>query len=309
MLSGARLLDDIDDPFPLSTELLPQRPGLATLPNRTEEGPHIVERFRSPLGHYRVHRKIWSEALDCERQITVFLPHEYKLARESRFPVLYMQDGQNLFEGAPSTRSRGTWGIDRSCARLFAHRHATPTIIVGIDNDPDNRADDYAPEFDPNHRCGGARASAYSQFVSGEVKPLIDDLYRTDSDRLHTSIGGSSLGALAALNIALEHPNSFGNVLAMSPTFWWGNFVMADRYRDIQWRDTRFVIDFSSHESEAMQRGGWDFARQLQHSGWRHGEDLHVSQYIPRLPVEEHGHNEPSWGLRFANLFKLLQRV
>ena len=147
------------------------------------------------------------------RRIAALLPHDYDRSKR-RYPVIYLQDGQNLFdEFAPY----GNWELDRRMAWLAA-RGRGDVIVVAIDHAEEKRIAEYSPPHET--RLARGEADAYGSFVVDALKPLIDRTYRTLSDRTDTAIGGSSLGALAALQVAMAHADVFGKAMLLSPSIW-----------------------------------------------------------------------------------------
>jgi predicted alpha/beta superfamily hydrolase len=150
------------------------------------------------------------------RDLLVWLPPGYDdPANKNRmYPVLYMQDGQNVFEQMPGLP--GEWQADEATERLIAEGKIEPMIIIGIPSIGATRMSEYSPVVVMDGVP--ARGSWYARFIVDEVKPRIDRLFRTDPRPERTGIGGSSLGGLIALHAASQHPDTFGLVLAESPS-------------------------------------------------------------------------------------------
>ena len=148
------------------------------------------------------------------RRIWIYLPPNYQTSTR-RFPVLYLQDGQNLFDRA--TAFSGEWEVDETMNRLVAAGDGG-CIVVGIDNDGAQRLNEYSAWNNPAY--GGGEADRYARFIVETLKPYVDANYRTRPDRLSTGIGGSSMGSLLAMYAAREHEQTFGKVLVFSPAFW-----------------------------------------------------------------------------------------
>lgn len=148
------------------------------------------------------------------RDLIVWLPPGYDDAANAKktYPVLYLQDGQNLFEQLPGLPAE--WGADETAAKLIAEKKIEPIIIVGIPNTGAGRMSEYLPV--PAYDGVVPRGAEYVDFLVREVKPRIDSAFRTRPDAENTGIGGSSLGGLIALEAATEHPEVFGKVLAES---------------------------------------------------------------------------------------------
>lgn len=166
-------------------------------------------------------------------KVRVWLPPEYVTAKRTRFAVVYMQDGQNLFDPSAST-THGAWEIDRHIIALRKANRIRPTIVVAIWNSGDNRSRDYGPQaplmtVDAELRALTPRASAdasreplsdaYLRFMVKELKPYIDSHYRTKPDRDNTFVVGSSMGALFSLYALSNYPDVFGGAGCLS-THW-----------------------------------------------------------------------------------------
>jgi predicted alpha/beta superfamily hydrolase len=193
-----------------------------------DEGPQkisiVVQKWGTPTsakstitGTLKRHEQISSQFLTRSRNINVWLPPDYEEC-DKRYPVLYLQDGKNLFD--ESTAAFGVeWRADESAMELITKQEIPSLIIVGIWNTAD-RMEEYTLTKDERLNLGG-RGLDYIRFVVEELKPLIDRTYRTRIDRESTSIGGSSLGGLIAMHACLEQPDVFGHCLAFSPSLGW----------------------------------------------------------------------------------------
>ncbi len=160
-----------------------------------------------------------SRTLGNTRRVTLYLPEAYDREPERRFPVLYMHDGQNLFD--PARSSFGTeWRVDETVDWLIAEGIIEPLIVVGVDNTWD-RMGEYTPSFDPDFPEEGGRGPAYADFLVHEVKPWVDAAARTRCGANDTGLVGSSLGGLISLYILQRHPGVFGRVGCVSSSFWW----------------------------------------------------------------------------------------
>ena len=162
-----------------------------------------------------------SAILGNQREITIYLPAGYDEHPERRYPVLYMQDGQNLFDAERAYIPGQHWRMTEAADQAIGERTASPMIIVGADHTGTGRMDEYTPVKDRKHD-GGGRASDYVRFVGEELKTAIDGQYRTLADPDNTAIGGSSLGGLVTLHALFTRRDLFGRAAAMSPSVWWG---------------------------------------------------------------------------------------
>lgn len=175
------------------------------------------------------HRSLPSKFV-VPREIDVWLPPGYESAPNERFPVIYMHDGQNIFE-ATSAFGGAAWEVDRAMLRLIAAGKTKGAIVVGVWNTGMGRYGEYMPQKAihagsvpmnvGNHSIPSSviRSDAYLRFLTEELKPFIDGAYRTQPDRSHTSVMGSSMGGLISAYALAEYPNVFGRAACVS-THW-----------------------------------------------------------------------------------------
>jgi predicted alpha/beta superfamily hydrolase len=176
-------------------------------------------------GDLRLHQ-LESRIFANTRTIRVLLPPGYDAPenRSRRYPVLYMLDGQNLFDACLSDVSHNEWGMDETVYRLVAEKKIPPLIVVGVDHAGKDRAHEYLPYKDyvgdPDMPEPAGRS--FPDFLVKEVMPLVDGAYRTLPGQPNTGIGGSSYGGVATLYALLAQPGRFGYGLIESPTMWIG---------------------------------------------------------------------------------------
>ncbi len=156
--------------------------------------------------------------LNRSRRIMIYLPPDYETTQK-RYPVMYMHDGQNLFDDA--TSFSGEWGVDESLNELHAQGDYG-CIVVGIDNGGGLRIDELAPWVNPDYNEGGEGAQ-YMNFIVETLKPYVDGNYRTFTGRDYTAIMGSSLGGLISQYGLMEHQNVFSKAGIFSPAFWFND--------------------------------------------------------------------------------------
>jgi predicted alpha/beta superfamily hydrolase len=157
--------------------------------------------------------------LDRNRRIWLYLPPDYFMSTKN-YPVLYMQDGQNLFDNL--TSFSGEWQVDETLNTLF-NQGDYGAIVVGIDNGGSNRLDEYSPWI--NAQYGGGQGDEYMAFLAETLKPYIDANFRTRTEPAMNALVGSSMGALIATYGATEYPMLFGKIGSFSPAYW---FAMSD---------------------------------------------------------------------------------
>lgn len=231
------------------------------------------------------------------RAVEVWLPPGYAAAPSRRFPVLYLHDGQNLFDEAAAGAE---WQVDETAQRLVETGAIGPLIVVAVASGP-QRVVDYTPTADGSHGHGGGGAAAYARFLVEELKPLIDRRYRTLPGRAHTAVGGSSLGGLVSLWLALHHGDTFGSALVVSPSLWWdGGFA----YRDLAaWSAAaprpRMWLDMGGAESAGALASARRLRDELREQGW-------TDATLRYVEAPEGRHDEASWAERVEGMLRFL---
>lgn len=201
------------------------------------------------VGDLRSHLAFPSKFLGNQRTLTVYLPPGYRENLARRYPVLYMHDGQNLFD--PATAFNGvSWEANDTAERLILTRRLKPLIIVGVHNTPDRIAE-YTLHEDP--KLQGGKGALYARFLLEEVKPFIDQTYRTEPGRESTAIAGSSLGGMITLAMARDHTDRFSMCGAISPSLWWARGALLKELEGgPRWmRRMRFWVDMGTKEGVA----------------------------------------------------------
>jgi predicted alpha/beta superfamily hydrolase len=176
-------------------------------------------------GDLRLHA-LKSTIFGNERTVRVLLPPGYGDAanKDRRYPVLYMLDGQNVFDACLSDVSHHEWGVDETVQQLIAEKKIPAMIVVGVDHAGKDRAREYLPykDFIGDPDMDEPAGRLFPDFMTREVMPLVDSQYRTLTGQPNTGIGGSSYGGVATLYALLAKPNTFGYGLIESPTMWIG---------------------------------------------------------------------------------------
>jgi predicted alpha/beta superfamily hydrolase len=261
-------------------------------------------RASTVTGKLVMHPEVPSRFLKSARQVAVWLPEGYDASSEA-YPVLYLQDGQNLFDAA--TAAFGVeWQADETAQRLIAEKQISAVILVGIWNTSD-RFDEYTMTPDLRMQRGGSGAD-YLRFLVEELKPMIDATYRTRADRVSTWIGGSSLGGLISLHACLEHPEVFGGCLALSPTLGWDDErLLQELERKGSWPENLglwFSMGTSEGSSEESRQSNLERARRM--SEFLSGTRSDRATTTGYLEVEGGKHDEAGWvapladGMRWA---------
>ncbi|SHF89131.1 Predicted hydrolase of the alpha/beta superfamily [Microbulbifer donghaiensis] len=206
------------------------------------------------------------EALQRQRTVRIYLPPSYD-SSEQRYPVLYMHDGQNLFDDA--TSFVGEWGVDETLNGLAAS-HGLEVIVVGIDHGGDQRMTELNP-YD-HEKFGAGEGAAYLRFVVEQLKPQIDRDYRTLPDRDNTAIMGSSMGGLISHYAINRYPQVFSKAGIFSPAYWVGPQIlpMAEQAAP---QDARLYLLMGGREGDEMvqnfERMGEILSRSLPAGSWQ----------------------------------------
>ncbi len=242
-----------------------------------------------------------SRFVDQSRDVIVYLPPDYNSEPEKSYPVLYLHDGQNLFDAATAFLGN-EWGLDEVAEELIRSGAIEPLIIVGIYNAGEKRITEYTHVRDRGGRGGGA--PAYAQMIVKELKPFIDGEYRTLSDAASTGVGGSSLGGLVSLYLGLRYPNLFGKLIVMSPSVWWANAAILRDTRKLQRKSEQKIwLDIGTCEgqdAEECVRNARALRDALMEKGWQLEHDLRF------LEDEGAGHDEEAWGCRMRDALAFL---
>jgi predicted alpha/beta superfamily hydrolase len=264
-----------------------------------------VIRAPGATGDLRLH-SFSSHAFHNTRFVRVWLPPGYDDAENAarRYPVLYLNDGQNLFEAATSFTGV-EWQVDETADRLIRDGAIPPMIIVGLDNAGKSRIREYMPHRSLNPMILRSLGGRYPKFLIREVMPFITRNYRVASGAENTGLGGSSLGALIALYTAAAHPNVFGRLLLESPSLWASNRQLIRESRDVRlWPEQIFLgVGTSELGKPDRDRSVVDDVRELAGILRRAG----FEQRRLRLMIEEGGtHHESAWARRFPEALAFL---
>ena len=257
-----------------------------------------VIRVEAAAGDLRLH-EFRSRFFRNTRFLRIWLPPGYDTAESSarRYPVLYLNDGQNLFE--PSTSFTGVeWQVDEAAERLIREGQVAPVIIVGIDNAGKDRFREYMPHRSLNPMMLRVQGNRYPNFLIKEVMPFIARNYRVASGPENTGLGGSSLGALIALYTAALHPGWFGRLLVESPSLWASNRQMIRESRSVKQWPERIFLGTGTAEAgrEDRDRSMVDDVRELGAIFRRAGLD---DRRLKLVIDEGATHHESAWARRF----------
>jgi predicted alpha/beta superfamily hydrolase len=240
-----------------------------------------------------------SEILPDDRAVQVYLPTQYMEQEERRFPVFYLHDGQNLFDGRTSYIPGRTWRAHETADRLNTEGLIEPVILVGIANTGLRRMAEYTPTRDM--RMGGGEGGKYGRLLVEELKPWIDRTFRTRAGAEDTGVGGSSLGGLISLFLGWEYPSVFGKVAVMSPSVWWDHRSILSIVNQAGAKpDLRIWMDMGTAEGVRHVRDADLLEQVLLRRGWRLDVDLAYEK------AEGAVHDEQAWAERFGDVLRFL---
>jgi predicted alpha/beta superfamily hydrolase len=235
-------------------------------------------------GNLRYHYNFYANRLKNERTIVVWLPESYETEIQKYYPVLYMHDGQNLFD--PNTSYLGIdWQMDETADSLIKQGEIEEIIIVGIYNTPD-RIEEYSDT---------EKGRDYMDFIINDLKPFIDNNYRTIPDRNHTAMMGSSMGGLISFYLIWRYPEIFSKAACLSTSLLWNNGALLKEIENFtgQKPEIKIYFDNSGKGSEGRMTPHYQELKTLLISkGFEDGVDL--ESYFD----QDGDHSERSWAKR-----------
>jgi len=249
-------------------------------------------------GQLHKHEKFSSRFVIKKRDLVVYTPGIYLKRPDLRFPVLYLEDGQNLFDPATSFIPGMYWHVGDTADALIAQGAIQPLVIVGIYN-TDKRLNEYTPTRDK--KLGGGRADKYGSMLVKELKPFIEKNYRVLSEPANTGLGGSSLGGLLTIYLGLKYANIFGKLAILSPSVWWNRRAILDfvHRAPIESR-SRIWLDAGTKEGASTVQNVAALHDALVQRGWQDNQNLHF-ELIPDAQ-----HNEDAWSRRVGPFLRFL---
>lgn len=250
-----------------------------------------VENRRAAIRPGRIER-----VEDFSRPVTVYLPAGYDERKDRRYPVLYMNDAQNLFDAERAYIPGQHWKLREAADVAIGERTASAMIIVGVDHAGTSRIDEYTPTPDPRHR-GGGRADDYGRLLLTKLKPLIDERFQTIPN--DSGIGGSSLGGLVSMHLALQYPDVFRRAAVMSPSVWWNRRVILSEVDLFEGRHPRIWLDVGGREGTDAVEGARALRDRLRARGWN---DETLRYYEDRRG----DHSERAWARRVRQALEFL---
>ena len=238
--------------------------------------------------------EIWRPTAWPDRRVWTYLPPGYATST-ARYPVLYMLDGQNVFDAG--TSFVGEWNVDETIERLIRDQEIKPIIVVAVDNAGAQRIDEYTPVA--VQQTGGDGGPHLDRIVA-DVKSEVDQRFRTLTGRDDTAMSGSSLGGLMSLYAAYARPEVFGAVAALSPSIWWGDRWIVDYIEAQAKYDGRIYMDMGTLEQGSAIADLRAMAQVLRAQGFVDEQDLVV------VEAAGAGHNEAAWRGRVPDILRLL---
>lgn len=258
-------------------------------------------------GDLRLH-ELTSKIFKNTRTVRVLVPPGYDAPenKQRRYPVLYMLDGQNLFDVCTGFGHQ-EWKVDEALKDLYASKGVPEMIVVGVDNGKARRWFEYLPykDFIGNAQMDEPGGKQFPDFLTNEVMPLIDGQYRTLHGHDNTGIGGSSYGGVAALYALMAKPDVFGYGLIESPTLWVGMGQLVRDTNPLCAMPRKVFIGFGGREIDnpLMQRRLTELVRQLEANLKTAGYD---NSNLKVVIDPETQHNEAAWAKRFPGALKFL---
>ncbi len=264
----------------------------------------FAQQARTPTltGSFESMPSVRSEALNNSRDILVYLPPQYNTEPKRRFPVLYLHDGQNVFNGATSFIPNQEWRCDESAQALIGAGLIEPIIMVAIPNMGLERANEYLPTIKKLQGSEvGGKAHLYLKFVRDELKPLVDSKYRTLPRASDTGLCGSSFGGIATLYLGLWAPKTFGKLAIVSPSVWWDDRKALDFVAGFKSTSRSKVwLDMGTQEGVDGIRDAQALRDRFLKAGWQSGRDF--AYYEDGYAA----HNEGAWARRFPAMLMFL---
>lgn len=250
----------------------------------------------SVTGTLLIRKRFFSPQLNNARDVLVYLPPSYEHTHQ-HYPVIYMHDGQNLFDAA--TSYAGEWHVDETLETLSSE--GREAIIVGLHNTGKQRITEYNPFDHP--RFGKGQGDRYLSFILDTVKPEIDHRFRTLPDRAHTGIIGSSMGGLITLYAFFRYPGAFGFAGVLSPSLWIGGLGLEHFLGRVSYVGGRLYIDVGTeetfHSSKRYIQQVRQMVNRIRNKGYSNGS-------LRYLEDEGGKHNEADWARRLPDALRFL---
>jgi len=258
------------------------------------------QRIASLTGNIEKLAGFESKVLQNRRNISVYLPPQYRTESERRFPVLYMHDGQNIFDGSTSYIPNQEWRADEAAEALIGAGLIEPIIIVGIDNGGMERANEYLPwKIKMGTSETGGKADLYGTMMTEELIPMINAKYRTKTGATNTGLLGSSFGGVITSYLGTTRPDMFGKLGIVSPSVWVSNRALLSAVKPVKNRQ-RIWIDMGTKEGAGAVSDATALFDAYKAAGWKEGKDI-------TLVIDGNAeHNELAWSRRMMSILTYL---
>lgn len=227
------------------------------------------------------------------RTVDIWLPPEYHENPWAKYPVIYVLDGQNVFDPRTSFIPGKTWRADKTAREAMLKRRMRPCILVAVWNGGSKRLDEYTGSRDPKY--DGGKSEEHDHFLMDELMPWVVKSFRVDKTPEKTALVGASLGGLYSLEFAVRHPHRVGAIGVLSPSLWWDNRRLMETLRHSPLRNRcRVWLDIGSLEGKSAVENVRELSAILAAKGLREGHEL-------RTVIEAGaGHDEDAWAGRIG---------
>lgn len=230
---------------------------------------------------------------DISHKVWLYLPPDYSSSNKN-YPVIYMHDAQNLFDNA--TSYLGEWSVDETLNDYYS-KNKRGFIVVAVENGGAKRIEEYTPW--KHQKYGGGKGGIYVDFLVNELKPYLDQNYRTKKDANSTAIIGSSLGGLISFYGGLKHPNVFGKIGALSTSFWFSEKIIDFAKENGSLQDTKLYLLVGGQEGDSMVPDTENMQQLLLETGFN-------PKNLRTKIVPEGKHNEAFWKSEFLEVITYL---
>ncbi len=240
-----------------------------------------------------------SEILDDVRDVVVYLPAGYDDQPERRYPLLIMHDGQNIFEPERAFIPGQHWRLKEAADEAIGTRTAEPVVIAAVDHGSEKRIDEYTHVHDLERGAGG-RAEDHAKMLLDELIPALAARYRIRTDREAIAVGGSSMGGLVSLYLALRRGDRIGRAIVMSPSIWWSDRAILGEVDALtSLPATRLWLDVGQREGAETLANARALAAKLRARGWN-DKNFNFAE-------DRRGdHSEAAWARRIRSALEFL---
>ncbi|MGA7524401.1 MAG: alpha/beta hydrolase-fold protein [Acidobacteriaceae bacterium] len=263
--------------------------------------PGVPPPSEPPHPRVRKHEGFTSRFLPGERDVSVYVPPGYEQDDRRAYPLLVLQDGQNLFDPETAFIRGRTWRVAEQADAAIEAGDVEPLVIAGVANAGERRLAEYTPTRD--WKLGGGDARLYGEMLIRELLPFLRERYRLRSDAAQTGLGGSSLGGLVSLWLGLEHAEIFGKLAVLSPSVWWNHRAIlrtVDEVAPALTQRPRIWLDVGDQEGRRTLADAERLEARLEAQGWRDEVDVHFE-------IARGGsHDEASWAERVRPMLRFL---